>query len=357
MAREKRESVFTISEQESIEIDQFIFHVIIAGEEEPRYLDKVTLTRDQLSFFKKRFLDASTGTRFIFKNKQMSSFYNECLLLLDNDETDFTTSSKALAFSFNQWHKGSANDGIFIVSTVRMIKSDEEFKLVFLIKMDHRAVYRYKLDGNEATFEEIINTVVEEKNAMQKVAIVDIGGHFSWEVLAADRTKTDGVAGYFENFLTVKELEPDSTLTRQTVAAVKRWAVLHRAKLPTGQTPNDYKDRATDYMLGNSVFESEKYLEVVVGDKGDSEKIEWGKDSLRQYMMDMDLYGTEFRPRPNSLRGKENRNVLKTEEGVTLEWLGTKESKNLEIPERRNLEDNLYHLIIKTNKLIEEGKL
>ncbi|MFT0368448.1 hypothetical protein [Bacteroides faecis] len=50
----KRESVLTEKDKESIEIVQFIFHIIIEKDAKPLYLNQVSLNNEQIEFFKKK---------------------------------------------------------------------------------------------------------------------------------------------------------------------------------------------------------------------------------------------------------------------------------------------------------------
>lgn len=62
----KRESVLTEKDKESIEIVQFIFHIIIEKDAKPLYLNQVSLNNEQIEFFKKRLIDVAQGIRCIF---------------------------------------------------------------------------------------------------------------------------------------------------------------------------------------------------------------------------------------------------------------------------------------------------
>jgi len=346
-------SVFSLQEQESITIEKFIFHIIIADDDSPKYLKKVNLNKGQKEFFTKRFIDASTGTKFRFIDKENSTFFEQSQKMFKSNE-EFLAASKKISSSFHSVHRRSANDGVFILSVVSIVLNNQPLELAFLIKMDHRAVYQYKLKEGVATLEEIINTVVEEKSAMQKVAIIDLSNHYSWDVLATDRTKAEDIAGYFKDFLNVIELEPDSLYTRAVVNKVRSWANINKPMLPERVTPQDFKDKAIDYMKGNSLFKSDDFVEIVTSsfeDEVTTRNIQL-EDSLRAFLRENELYGIEFKPRPNSLRTKEYKNRITTGEGVYLEWSGSKNTMNLTIPDQRDSSDNLFHIVIKTGKIL-----
>lgn len=97
----KRESVLTEKDKESIEIVQFIFHIIIEKDAKPLYLNQVSLNNEQIEFFKKRLIDVAQGIRCIFPDKPNSSTYNFCKTIIE-DESSFIKMSKKLTSSFKE---------------------------------------------------------------------------------------------------------------------------------------------------------------------------------------------------------------------------------------------------------------
>jgi hypothetical protein len=91
-----RTSVLTAKEKESILIDHFIFHIIFEDEEEPIYLDKVTLSDQQNTFFRKRLADAAEGSKYEFQDVNLSTPQN-CALILADPANNFVEISKLLA--------------------------------------------------------------------------------------------------------------------------------------------------------------------------------------------------------------------------------------------------------------------
>jgi len=340
-----KESVLTAAEKKSITIDSFIFHIIIADEEEPQYLDEVVLSDKQKGFFRERFVDASSGTQYLFVDKDSSSLAGHCNNVVNNLNGGFTPASRKIAFDFLSYHKGNTSDGVFIISQVTILKN---VKLIFLVKMDHPRVLTYNLDESRkrAIIQEIANSFVEDKKAMQKVAIIDVSTHFAWDVLAYDRHHTN----YFRSFLAVVEREDASLLTRKTVSTVFQWAKTNREDLPEEEEVSNYKSRAIAYMKNHDTFETSEFINMVVKDEVRERKMRM-VSLLEDWLSEQGIAGQEFRPMPDSISSAENRNVRKTEEGVKIEWLGSASASGVDIPQSPNPNDDLYHITIKTRNI------
>src|SRR5690606_31967388 len=131
---------------------------------------------------------------------------------VDDPDKNFYEISRHLTASFKTHHKKTTSDGVFITSLVSV---KDKTDILFLLKLDHKKVYEYKRAGNKAILEEIKNTFVEDKKAIQKIAIVDVGDYYLWDVLAYDRNPGQGksISVFFSDFLAVHERETPSVLT------------------------------------------------------------------------------------------------------------------------------------------------
>src|SRR5690606_6847137 len=102
---------------------------------------------------------------------------------------------------------------------------------IALIKMDQKKVLEYELEeteeGRKAKMREIADSFIESKDAVQKVAIIDISETFAWDILAKERKRTEGIAEYFKNFLNANMRDTSSGLTRKTIGEVKKWSKLN----------------------------------------------------------------------------------------------------------------------------------
>ena len=109
-----RESVLTAAERNQIRIEKLIFHIILKDEMQPRYLNEVTITDEQRSFFRDRLEDAASGRQFLFLDDSATKMKSE--ELVDCDDARFVQLSKELAADFRSHHGASTNNGVFIVS-------------------------------------------------------------------------------------------------------------------------------------------------------------------------------------------------------------------------------------------------
>lgn len=109
-----KESVLTAADRAQIRIEKLIFHIILKDEQQPRYLNEVTMTDEQCSFFRDRLEDASSGRQFVFLDDSSTKASAGELVSCDNNR--FVQLSKVLAADFKRHHGANANDGVFIVS-------------------------------------------------------------------------------------------------------------------------------------------------------------------------------------------------------------------------------------------------
>lgn len=144
-----RESVLNNAEKDAIVIEKLIFHIIVKELGTPIFLDKVIITEEQQRFFKARLGDSAQGRQHVFvENSSLKPKVEE--ILKANDE-DFVKLSKEIAHQFKLAHNNNTSDGVFIIS----IASIGERKLLFLVKLDHKTIYQYKVKGNLALLEEV----------------------------------------------------------------------------------------------------------------------------------------------------------------------------------------------------------
>lgn len=346
-----QESVLTDMEKESFHIEKFIFHIIIQQQHTPEYLEEVKLTDVQEDFFKKRFSEVSEGTQYIFIDKAKSALYHSCKEIINNPETHFVEMSKTITMAFKQHHNKNTNDGVFITALVSVNKSR---KLIFLLKLDHKIVYQYKRERSKAILNEIKDTFVEDKKAIQKAALIDISEYYIWDVLAKDRTaaNTEGsIRDYFSKFLTVTERETPSKLTENAVKFANRWAITNISDLDPGQEPSTYKSRAIAYLQSASKFKTKDFIEAVINfDDENVDRRQALKKSFKKYLDESGMSGQSFIPNKNSLTKTRKKNVRMTAEGIKIEWEGDPGESNLTIPTRQDA-DGLYHILIKTTRI------
>lgn len=339
-----KESVLTLEEKQSIIIEEFIFHIIIQEEEEPRYLDAVTISDEQKAFFRERLIDVSQGNQFLFIDKENGSTCKLCNNILKDRNSNFLQVSKSLTADFKSRHSKNTSNGVFITA---LAKISGERNLIFLVKLDHKKVYSYKVTDSKALLEEIKNTFIEDKSAVQKVALIDVSDYYIWDVLVYDRGKPGGITEYFKHFLGVKLRDTPQKWTESAISHPNRWASINRDLLDPNQQPYHYKQRAISYLSSVDLFNCDDYINYVIMDE-DSDRRERLKSLFTDYLTEKGLIGQEFKPNKGSLNKRTVKHTVKTSEGVTLEWVGDAKDANIEISSEKNSE-GFYTITISTD--------
>lgn len=341
-----KESVLSIEEKQSITIEEFIFHIIIQEEEEPRYLDAVAISEEQKQFFRDRLVDVSQGNQFIFSDRETCATFKLCQNIVNNTNENFLIASKSLTSDFKSRHSRNTSDGVFITA---LAKIKGERKLIFLVKLDHKKVYRYQIKDSKALLEEIKNTFIEDKSAVQKVALIDISDYYIWDALVYDRAKIGGITDYFKKFLGVKVRDTPTKWTEQAISNPRRWANENRDSLDPEQQPYHYKERAIQYLSTTSLFNTSEYINFIIQDEDETRR-EKLKSSFADYLNESGLFGQEFEPNKSSLTKKTKKHIVKTSEGVTLEWTGDAKDSNIHISSQKD-SNGLYEISIKSHEI------
>jgi hypothetical protein len=343
-----RESVLSMADKEAIKIEKLIFHIILTESVQPIFLEELVITNEQQKFFKDRLADAAQGRQFIFTsdNPPINKLAKK---ILNASDEDFLEISKEITNNFRIAHTGkNTNDGVFIIS----IASIKKRKLLFLIKLDHKKVYEYKLKGGKALLEEVKNTFSEDKTAIQKVALIDIDSNMVWDVLVFDRSKPGGITEFFARFLSVLPRETESDLTKKTQSAALKWASENKQLIDPDQEPSFYKNRARNYLMNANMFETEDYVNSVIQDDNDRRR-EVLKESFLSHLVVLGIAGQNFEPKREVLTPKDQtKNIRQTAEGVKIEWSGEMADKNILIPNYPN-KNGEYIITIKTSDISE----
>ena len=349
------DSVLSQTHRESLEIVDFVFHIINPEAEEGQeviYLDEVQLQPRQKAFFLERLREAAEGTQYIFKTDAVH-LKEKCQQVVAEPQR-FIELSRQITENFSGHHDGQMSAGVFVVSTVRYLVSANNWqKLVFLVKMDQRPSFSYSYTEKEgrrvAVMTEIENALNETKTAIQKSALIDVSGVFSWDVLAFDRVKKPSIGDYYRGFLGVIERQLDSVLTRTAHATVRKWARrLTAEQMPPGEDALGYVGRALNYLKDHDTFDTDAYLDAVVRDE-DADRKETLVKALREELANSGVAGQQFRPRPDSLPGKDKKQTYQTAEGVTITFEGDKAVVGLSI---QDIGNNRTRITIETGKLI-----
>lgn len=349
------EGVLTQVQRDSLEIADFIFHIINPEAVEDHlqvvYMDEVSLHPRQKDFFLARLREAAEGTQYVFKPDAVH-LKDKCSEIVSKPEC-FVELSRHITEDFSGRHKGQMSAGVFVVATVKYLVSAHNWqKLIFLVKMDKRPSFSYSYSEQNgrrvAVMDEIENALTETKTAIQKSALIDVSGIFSWNVLASDRVKKPFIGDYFREFLGVTERQVDSVLTKTAHSTVKKWAQkLTSEQMPPGEDKLGYVGRALNYLKDRDVFDTDEFLNTVVRD-GDATRKSVLVELLRKELVDVGIAGQQFRPRPDSLPKKETKQVYQTVEGVTIIFEGDKDGVGLQV---KDIGNNRKQIIIETEKL------
>lgn len=331
------EGVLNHAQRESLEIIEFIFHIIQPDAEETQmvvFLDEVRLQTKQKQFFLDRLRDIAEGTQYVFKADSIH-LKEKCEQLV-HQPNRFPELSRQITADFAERHKGQMAAGVFVVSIVKYLAAPNDWKnLVFLVKMDKRPSFSYSYKEHEgkriAVVEEVENSLNETKAAIQKSALIDISDRFAWDVLAFDRTKRPNLSDYFRGFLGVMERQQDSVLTRTAHSTVRKWAKkLPADQLPPGEDANTFAGRSLNYLNDHDTFDTEGYLDAVIRDEDKSRKSELIQ-SLREELAEIGVAGQQFRPQPESLPKSSRKQIYQTAEGVTIIYEGDHETAGITV--------------------------
>ncbi|SDI69476.1 nucleoid-associated protein [Billgrantia gudaonensis] len=356
MAGQPLEGVLRQGQRDTLEVVDFIFHII--DPEAPGRvikLDEVQLQDRQRSFFLDRLRDIAEGTQYIF-NPDVPNIQEQSQRLV-NDRAGFVELSYNMTQEFARLHRGNMSAGIFIISVVQYLASAHDWQqLVFLVKMDQQEsfIYRYEdIDGRRvAIVDQVPNALNENKRAIQKSALIDVSNRFAWNVLAFDRVKKPVLGDYYQAFLGVIERQQDSALTRSAYQAVRKWAKeIPQDQLPPGEDVNTYRGRALNYLNDHDTFDTDAFLDTVVRNENPEKKAEHVR-SLRDSLAEAGIAGQTFRSRPDSLPKAQRKQIYETSEGVTITYEGTPEQVGMLI---EHLDGGRSRVTIETHQLIPKG--
>jgi hypothetical protein len=326
----QRASIINDSIRDTLNIHNFIYHIIETDKEEVDCLDQVMLTPLQKEFFKNMIAEAARGTRYEFygDDKTLSDY---CGLIINDPATNFIETSKDIVKGFKKEHLTSFSDGVVIVALVSMTVNTLQQYFVAILKVDYTKVFAQKRDPNSPTtvsFTEIADSLAEDKSAIQKRALIDISNVFDWDVLAVERNKSTteqdteaAISKYFKKFLGVKLQQNDSSYVRVLPAEVHKWA-----RAQNDPEAADKKARTYNLILakdGQSMTVDD--IKTTVCSTPEQEK------SFDEHMDKKQLNGVQFIARKNSLVSKDNVTKLKNEKGVQIIYSGEMKHANIRV--------------------------
>lgn len=364
-------ATLTQSVKDSIQIEKFIYHIIRKDAEGPDYNDEVELDKEQKIFFEERIKHACDGTKFIFTDPDENTCKADCTELLEDPTTNFIPISKEMTKRFFEAHNRAMNDGVFIVSIVSVLINDIRKNLLSFLKVDYSTVFQQKVtktDGKKVVhLQRIMDSLADSPKALQKWAVIDPTNLFAWDALASQRYTTGekkdsnrAVSLYFKNFLQVTVQETSSFLTRSAVTETHKWS-FSLDNLPQDIPRSDFKARAIHYFENTDEFDTDKFVDQVLGsyitDEMDEDELvtrlelrEQHEALFRQKLAEVGIAGQKFKSRPGSIPKTTKLNTWRTKTGVEIKFQGTQQQNNINV-----VRDGKQNIItIKTSQLDQD---
>lgn len=361
---DRRGGVLQGWQRDGLRIDKFIFHVIEspghAEEDNVVFLDEVTLSDDQRTFFLDRLKETAEGNTYTFL-ENATGLRNSCINLISDN--NFVQVSREITRDFATHHGARMLPGIFIVAEVYVpMQNRQHGTLIFLVKVDNQKTIRVKyrnVDGRRiADFEDIPNALTENKNAVQKSALIDVNNAFKWDVLAFDRnapSRLTRLSKFFENFLEVGIYGTPQSLTKKMLSTVRDWIddIPVEAR-PEGLNRQMAKERVLGYIQGNAEFDTNTFISNILRDEltDDDDQLFNLREALREALVEEGLAGQRFTIDGGFLTKRERETRYVTHEGVTITTMNGAGADNIAIrwhdPQRKA---GAAEIIIQTSNL------
>lgn len=307
----------------SLQIEQSVFHIVGPGEEHFQLLAAFDVGR-HAPFFLGRVKSVNGGNRYEFLQ---DSPVRTQLSRIIRDKTAFQEESEKLATAFNKAHGGTTAVGAFLVFAL----SCSSGRLFALLKFEDEKVlsYHYEAAHGRAgkpkpTFGEIERTFVQNRNALQKAALIRLGKEQD-QICVVDRQNPQRPAAYFEQFLLVRRQRTEEELTKAIISVTRNIAAKHRSALPPEAMKNVAQRLYEASQSGGSVDGEnvDNWLKSIFGPLPDDSPV------LRDFKAELKregMAGESFVLQKNAVPAPKNRRV-ETASGVRLTFpVGLKSS-------------------------------
>ncbi|WP_316224872.1 MULTISPECIES: nucleoid-associated protein [unclassified Bradyrhizobium] len=263
----------TEQELESLRIDQSVFHIVGPGDEHFQLLAAFEAGR-HAPFFLGRVRSVNSGNRYEFLE---DAPVRAQLARISRDRGTFQEESEKLATAFNQAHGGSTAVGAFLIFSL----SCSSGRIFALLKFEDEKVLSYDYDVTRGrsgkprpTFGEIERTFVQNRNALQKAALIKLRKEGD-EICVVDRQNPQRPAAYFEQFLLVRRRRTEEELTKAIVEVTRNIAYKHKEMLPQDTMKNLAQRLYEASLSGGSVDgeNAENWLKSILGPLPDDSPI------------------------------------------------------------------------------------
>jgi len=281
-------------------------------------------------------IESAQGTRYKFSEENGGPLARQCSRIVNDQET-FLDASREIVDLFASSHDRRMADGVLVVALVSMVVNLQPQYFVCLMKIDYSKVMEQTKNAanpTRITLREIHDSLSENRSSIQKRALIDVQSIFPWDALAIERSKagqkvdTDSAIGeHFKSFLGVKLMENDSTYTKQVVTLVSNWA-----KTVPGVDYIEVRAKVVNLIdAHDGQVIDVGMIRSVVCVSTDENKARMLIESFDQCIQDKGFDGLQFVSRKGSVTNNFRRTKIKTNNNVSIEFTGTKESARVDI--------------------------
>jgi hypothetical protein len=218
-----------------------------------------------------------------------------------------------LAKRFSQMHARQSMNGVFM-----LVKLQSDAELYFsLMKFDDQDVLGYREREGQTVLTKLQQTFVEDKAAMQKVAIARLSDSANVPLLVLERSDRKNGTDFFRRFLGASRKFEESELTKRLLRAVSK-----TKRELTGRVDWDLlrsaNSRAAQYMRAAEGIEENDlslFATAVFGTDGDGEVLE----ELHRQLRKQGISGESF-SFDKSAVPEPRRKVIRTKEDISISY-------------------------------------
>lgn len=316
-------SILSDEDLDGMVIEQSVFHIVGPKTEEHFQLLEAFDASPYADFFLERIRSVARGNTYEFLP---DSPVETQLGRIQASANAFQEESEKLATSFNTAHGGAAAVGAFLLFSLMCPTG----RIFALLKFDDERVLGYGFKAGASgrpkpTFDEIKRNFVQNRNALQKAALIRLKVGGKANISLVDRQNPQRPAAYFEGFLHVKRLHTENDLTQKLVKLTKEIAQKHKALLPP-DTLKNLSQRLYDASQSGANIDADRpqdWFSSIVGPLADdSPVVKDFKAALKRERME----GESFSLKKGAVSAPKNRRV-ETASGVKVVFpVGLKES-------------------------------
>jgi len=295
---------FHENDLETLRIDQSVFHIVGPRPEHFQLLEAFD-AKPHERFFLNRIRSVNVGNQYSFLD---DAPVRTQLHRISLDPLAFQEESEKLAIAFDEAHGGATSVGAFLLFSLSSV-SGQAFAL---LKFEDEKVLSYEFKEGRSgrpipTFGEIERTFVQNRNALQKSALIQIGEKED-RLCVIDRQNNIRPAAYFERFLHVRRMWTPEQLTQNIVQAAKKVILKHKSILPV-DTVRGLSQRLFDATQSGGFVDGERegdWLMNIVGPLPESSPV------LKDFQAELKqrrISGESFDLQKNAIPKPRNRRI------------------------------------------------